>query len=221
VPNTPFASTAAPIGVPEFRHPILNVSSDESGAWKLARIMPLADPNEHLRFAFIVKRRGEAHIVRPSHDMDNVHTVSGLKCSSAFFGRQPGIMFCVGRYRFKLFARPHAFPRAIEGRGEVLRARLHLLLDRHPRDADDLHRPGSKPLMKAAINPNACNVRQPSRRLRREKERLTVALPSRLDMALWTSMPGPECASNPRGRPIRRPPRRSCATQGERGLQYT
>jgi hypothetical protein len=44
VSNTAFASTAAPISVPEFRHPILNASSDESGAWKLARIMPLAEP---------------------------------------------------------------------------------------------------------------------------------------------------------------------------------
>jgi hypothetical protein len=69
VPNTAFASRAAPISVPEFRHPILIVSSDKSGAWKLARIMPLAEPNESLRFALIVERSGKAYIVRLSHNM--------------------------------------------------------------------------------------------------------------------------------------------------------
>jgi hypothetical protein len=93
VPNTAFPSTAAPISVPEFRHPILIMSSDESDARKLARIMPLAEPNEPLRFALIVKRSGKAHIVRLSHNMCNDHTVSGLNSSSAFLGRQPGITF--------------------------------------------------------------------------------------------------------------------------------
>jgi hypothetical protein len=33
--------------------------------------------------------------------------------------------------------------------------------------------------------------------LRREKEGLTVALPRRLDKALWASMPDPECTRGP------------------------